>query len=53
MIQSEQNSTSAPLFSIVMPVYNDWLPLVQCLQPLAQQINVPSFEVIVVDDGSA
>ena len=53
MIQSEQNSTSAPLFSIVMQAYNDWLPLAQCLQPLAQQINAPSFEVTVVDDGSA
>jgi glycosyltransferase involved in cell wall biosynthesis len=53
MIQSEQNSTAAPLFSIVIPVCNDWLPLEQCLQSLARQIDAPSFEVIVVDDGSA
>lgn len=53
VIQSEQNSTAAPLFSIVIPVYNDWLPLEQCLQALTRQINAPSFEAIVVDDGSA
>jgi glycosyltransferase involved in cell wall biosynthesis len=53
MIQSEQNSNAAPLFSIVIPVCNDWLPLEQCLQSLAGQIDTPSFEVIVVDDGSA
>jgi len=52
MIQCEQNSTAIPLFSIVIPVYNDWIPLDQCLQSLARQTNGPSFEVIVVDDGS-
>ena len=30
-IQNEENSTSAPLFSIVIPAYNDWLPLEECL----------------------
>ena len=40
-------------FSIVIPVYNDWRPLQECLQSLAGQTNSPSFEVIVVDDGSA
>ncbi|MFZ0291664.1 MAG: glycosyltransferase [Candidatus Sulfotelmatobacter sp.] len=52
MIQCEQNSTATPLFSIVIPVYNDWLPLEQCLQSLGGQKNAPTFEVIVVDDGS-
>lgn len=52
MIQCEQNSTPTPLFSIVIPVYNDWLPLEQCLQSLGGQKNAPTFEVIVVDDGS-
>jgi len=45
-------STTSPLFSIVIGVYNDWTPLDQCLRSLSQQINAPAFEVIVVDDGS-
>ena len=45
-------STTTPLFSIVIAAYNDWAPLEQCLRSLAQQISGPSFEVIVVDDGS-
>ena len=45
-------STTTPLFSIVIGVYDDWIPLDQCLRSLAQQTNGPSFEVIVVDDGS-
>jgi len=53
MIHGEQSSSATPVFSIVIPVYNDWLPLEQCLQSLAQQRNAPSFEVIIVDDGSA
>jgi glycosyltransferase involved in cell wall biosynthesis len=52
MIQSESNSTATPRFSIVIPAYNDWLPLQECLQSLARQQNAPSFEVVVVDDGS-
>ncbi len=45
-------STTNPLFSIVIGVYDDWTPLDQCLRSLSQQIDGPSFEVIVVDDGS-
>jgi len=52
MNQCEQDSTAAPAFSIVIPVYNDWIPLDQCLQSLARQANAPPFEVIIVDDGS-
>jgi glycosyltransferase involved in cell wall biosynthesis len=52
MIQSELNSGATPRFSIVIPVYDDWLPLEECLQSVAGQVNAPSFEVIVVDDGS-
>lgn len=47
-----ENSTGTPLFSIVIPVYNDWIPLNQCLQSLSQQSNAPCFEVIIADDGS-
>ncbi len=52
MIQGVQSSNAIPQFSIVIPVYNDWLSLEQCLQSLARQANAPGFEVIVVDDGS-
>ena len=52
MTQSEQDSSASPLFSIVIPVYNDWVPLYPCLQSLARQTNAPPFEVILVDDGS-
>jgi cellulose synthase/poly-beta-1,6-N-acetylglucosamine synthase-like glycosyltransferase len=52
MIQYEPHSADAPRFSIVIPVYNDWGPLDRCLGSLAQQTSPPSFEVIVVDDGS-
>jgi glycosyltransferase involved in cell wall biosynthesis len=53
MTQCKQDSTAAPLFSVVIPVYNDWVPLDQCLRSLALQTNRPGFEVIIVDDGSA
>jgi len=52
MIPCEKDSTTPPMFSIVIPVYNDWISLDQCLQSLRKQSNSPSFEVIVVDDGS-
>jgi glycosyltransferase involved in cell wall biosynthesis len=42
----------SPLLSVIIGVYNDWSPLDQCLRSLAQQTKTPSFEVIVVDDGS-
>ena len=52
MIPCEKDSTTPPMFSIVIPVYNDWISLDQCLQSLEKQSNSPNFEVIVVDDGS-
>jgi glycosyltransferase involved in cell wall biosynthesis len=52
MTQCEQDSTAILRFSIVIPVYNDWIPLEQCLQSLAWQTDAPGFEVIIVDDGS-
>src|SRR5271166_13799 len=45
-------STTTPFFSIIIGAYDDWMPLDQCLRSLEQQTNGPSFEVIVVDDGS-
>ncbi len=52
MTQSKQDPTATPLFSIVIPVYNDWKPLEQCLESVALQMDAPTFEVVVVDDGS-
>jgi glycosyltransferase involved in cell wall biosynthesis len=52
MTQRERNATVPPRFSIVIPVYNDWRPLKECLQSLTRQSNAPDFEVILVDDGS-
>jgi glycosyltransferase involved in cell wall biosynthesis len=51
MLNSDPIST-APLFSIVIGVYDDWSPLENCLISLAQQTTNSAFEVIVVDDGS-
>ncbi len=42
---------SAPLLSIVMPVYNVAPYLPRCLESLAA-LNPPADEIIVVDDGS-
>jgi cellulose synthase/poly-beta-1,6-N-acetylglucosamine synthase-like glycosyltransferase len=53
MVKQASISTSTPLFSIVIGAYNDWVALDSCLRSLAQQTNGPSFEVVVVDDGSA
>jgi glycosyltransferase involved in cell wall biosynthesis len=36
----------------MIPVYNDWEILSNCLASLAKQDQSPPFEVIVVDDGS-
>ena len=52
MIKSDQIATASPLFSVIIGVYNDWAPLDHCLASLAEQANAPSFEVVIVDDGS-
>src|SRR6266704_4798305 len=49
---THQISTTDPLFSVIIAVFNDWEPLDRCLESLAQQQYAPGFEVIVVDDGS-
>lgn len=46
------SSTGSPVLSIVIAVYNDWRLLDKCLRSLAKQSSCPSFEVVVVDDGS-
>src|ERR1700678_1007662 len=52
MVEHEQISDKTPLFSIIIAVYNDWAVLEGCLESLARQTDRPSFEVIIVDDGS-
>ena len=52
MVEDQAISTAMPLFSIIIAVYNDWIELDACLHSLAQQVQGPGFEVIVVDDGS-
>jgi glycosyltransferase involved in cell wall biosynthesis len=45
------SSAASPLLSVIIGAYNDWTPLDNCLASLAEQTG-PTFEVIVVDDGS-
>ena len=52
MVDAPQVSSASPFLSIIVAVYNDWAMLDGCLQSLAEQTNAPSFEVIIVDDGS-
>lgn len=52
MNQCAQHSVATPQFSVIIPVYDDWTELEGCLESLAGQENAPSFDAIVVDDGS-
>jgi len=46
------NPDPAPLFSVLITVYNDWDTLAGCLRAIGEQVDPPSFEVVVIDDGS-
>jgi len=39
--------------SIVIPVFNHWQDTLACLESIARLTSGPSYEVIVVDDGSS
>jgi hypothetical protein len=52
MMKRESSPNCAPLCSVIVAAYNDWVPLDHCLRSLAGQSNAPDFEVVVVDDGS-
>jgi glycosyltransferase involved in cell wall biosynthesis len=52
MDQGRTDCTARPTFSIVIAVCNDWQLLERCLESLERQVDSPSFEIIVVDDGS-
>jgi cellulose synthase/poly-beta-1,6-N-acetylglucosamine synthase-like glycosyltransferase len=45
-------SSGTPTLSLIIAVRNDWWSLEGCLKSLAAQLNPPSFELIVVNDGS-
>ena len=49
---SAESATSPPQFSIIIPVYNHWEMLEDCLDSLVQQTGSAAFEVLIVDDGS-
>jgi glycosyltransferase involved in cell wall biosynthesis len=51
-VTDENSISDTPALSVIVAVYNDWVALDSCLRSLMQQANAPSFEVIVVDDGS-
>lgn len=42
----------SPYFSVVVPTYNRIRMLIQVLDALGNQVDAPSFEVVVVNDGS-
>src|SRR5437016_7299072 len=44
---------SSPFISVIICVYNDWNSLENCLGSLSRQQDAPTFEIIVVDDGSS
>src|SRR5579863_8950678 len=53
MTTPDSITPTTQLWSIIIGVYDDWVPLTDCLRSLAEQTNGPSFEVIIVDDGSS
>jgi len=50
---SSQPSSGTPQLSVVVPTYNRAPLLRKTLESLVRQVNAPSFEVVVADDGSA
>jgi glycosyltransferase involved in cell wall biosynthesis len=53
MAEFDPSPESPPLFSVIIGAFNDWAPLNECFRSLAAQPPGPSFEVLVVDDGSS
>jgi glycosyltransferase involved in cell wall biosynthesis len=51
-MDNEQLADAPPAVSVVIATYNDWFALAGCLESLSNQTTPPSFEVIIVDDGS-
>ena len=49
---AENNSTIAPLLTIVVPAYNHENYVSECLQSILSAKNTSQIELIVIDDGS-
>jgi glycosyltransferase involved in cell wall biosynthesis len=52
MVDGPARGGHPPQFTMVIATFNDWQPLDECLRSLAEQVAAPSFEAVVVDDGS-
>jgi glycosyltransferase involved in cell wall biosynthesis len=52
MVKQDRVSSTNLALSVIIAAYNDWGPLDYCLESLEKQANSPTFEVVVVDDGS-
>jgi glycosyltransferase involved in cell wall biosynthesis len=52
MAEPDSLPAGTPAFSVIIAVYNDWVSLERCLRSLDGQMSAPSFEVVIVDDGS-
>lgn len=50
-MQPAQNTTDAPVLSVVIPVHNDRHNLERCLRAIDQSVY-RQYEVVVIDDGS-
>jgi glycosyltransferase involved in cell wall biosynthesis len=52
MLTEQPGGLAGPAISVIIVIYNDWLPLRDCLAALRDQASAPTFEIVVVDDGS-
>ena len=46
-------TSTSPLVTIVIPVYNNWWATYECLRAIQTGVNETPFEIIVVDDCSS
>lgn len=52
MTTNDSNRNPGLVLSVIIAVYDDWIPLDRCLRSLSEQKDAPSFEAVIVDDGS-
>jgi glycosyltransferase involved in cell wall biosynthesis len=52
MTTDQSSGSVVPAISVIIAIYNDWLPLRDCLAALRAQTGAPPFEIVIVDDGS-
>src|SRR5262249_53973647 len=53
MEETHDNGAQGSFASVIIAVYEDWRTLARCLESLSLQVDAPSFEVVVVNDGSS